>query len=281
MRTKPRTQEEIGEELQKAGGNPATFYSNPIISSTYSKKNAAGDDIETEYETATFEFMKKPGGMIHIYRTVPGRKAENFDDYQNATDYIYEYTRKKGYCADSHKPGMERREDSGRVEENLCYDLFSYSQLEGDKSVIDYQVPLKNKQGDRLGKIDLVMVEGRDVILLEAKKGDSKEYPLRAIAEICTYYRTLDKENFLKDMMAPNEEGESRPTQHDEPYRICCGILADTTQGDLFLRRCKTRSYVPELLELLNAERDGKGEEPIEIRLYKTADGRTIQKESW
>lgn len=65
--------------------------------------------------------------------------------------------------------------------------------------IFDYQVPLKAKMSDKAGKIDLVSYNpGTNLChIIELKHGDNKESLLRAVLEIATYYRQLNKANFL------------------------------------------------------------------------------------
>lgn len=68
--------------------------------------------------------------------------------------------------------------------------------------VSDYQVPLKERQKDRFGEIDLVAQSGASIKLLELKiNGKGKETLLRALLEVYTYYKLLDGsvEKFTKD----------------------------------------------------------------------------------
>lgn len=63
--------------------------------------------------------------------------------------------------------------------------------------VIEYQVPLKEKRSDDAGKIDLVTCTNKSVYIVELKYIGNKETLLRAILEIWTYYKQLNKINFL------------------------------------------------------------------------------------
>ena len=66
--------------------------------------------------------------------------------------------------------------------------------------VIDYQVPLKSKQSDRAGKIDLMTFDESTGILrlIELKAPKSKETLLRCVLEIYTYYKTVDMNELLR-----------------------------------------------------------------------------------
>jgi len=71
--------------------------------------------------------------------------------------------------------------------------------------VIEYQVPLKEKRLDDAGKIDLVTSTNESVYIVELKYIGNKETLLRAILEIWTYYKQLNKVNFLKSFKLPKQ----------------------------------------------------------------------------
>jgi hypothetical protein len=58
--------------------------------------------------------------------------------------------------------------------------------------IFDYQIPLKERQKDRFGEIDLAARSGASIKLLELKiDGKGKETLLRALLEVYTYYKLL------------------------------------------------------------------------------------------
>ena len=65
--------------------------------------------------------------------------------------------------------------------------------------IIDYQVPLKDKLGDKAGTIDLLSKSVDTVYVLELKREKSKETLLRCILEGYTYLRTVNKEKLFND----------------------------------------------------------------------------------
>ena len=92
---------------------------------------------------------------------------------------------------------------SNRKEEAIAIGLLRES-LDNGKTydfgkVFDYQIPLKAKQSDSCGKIDVVSESGNDIFLLELKKPDSSETMLRCVLESYTYSRQLNKEKFLEE----------------------------------------------------------------------------------
>lgn len=90
------------------------------------------------------------------------------------------------------------RNDSNRHE-----DKFAIGVLNKDLSflgrIINYQVPLKKRQSDKVGKIDLIAYRENpnDALIVELKFKDNKETLLRAALEISTYYHILFHENFI------------------------------------------------------------------------------------
>jgi Holliday junction resolvase-like predicted endonuclease len=99
------------------------------------------------------------------------------------------------YNVDTHDG--KHNGDTNRAEE-----IFAM-QLKGKKLkklglVIDYQVSLKEKRSDDAGKIDLITSASEYVYIVELKYIGNKETLLRAILEIWTYYKQLNKVNFLK-----------------------------------------------------------------------------------
>lgn len=103
------------------------------------------------------------------------------------------------YKIGSHN-GTTPRETSNRKEERIALALAQKKVLNPLGEVIDYQVPLKSKQSDRAGKIDLMTFDESTGILrlIELKAPKSKETLLRCVLEIYTYYKTVDMNELLR-----------------------------------------------------------------------------------
>lgn len=88
---------------------------------------------------------------------------------------------------------------TNRKEEILAKDLFG-KEFEGIGTIIDYQIPLKGKQTDKVGKIDLISykIDPEAAYIIELKHGLNKETLLRTVLEITTYYYLLSHDNFLR-----------------------------------------------------------------------------------
>ncbi len=108
--------------------------------------------------------------------------------------------RKSPYRTEGHN-GTAQNPDSNQGEAHLAYDLYRQKQVPGLGAVLDYQVPLKDKQADKAGKIDLVADDGAALYLLELKREDSRETLLRCVLEILTYWHTVDREALVEDFL--------------------------------------------------------------------------------
>ena len=89
---------------------------------------------------------------------------------------------------------------SNRREEIFAKKLFKLH----DKrlgTILNYQIPLKNTQKDKAGKIDLISFNERTkkVHLIELKYDGNKETLLRTVLEVFTYSTIVDSNKLLKD----------------------------------------------------------------------------------
>lgn len=96
-------------------------------------------------------------------------------------------------------------EQSNRIEERIAFALFHQKKFPLLGEIKDYQVPLKNKQGHKAGKIDLVSydAEQNQLNIIELKKPKSEETLLRCVLEICTYWHVVDREKLCRDFGVP------------------------------------------------------------------------------
>ena len=120
-------------------------------------------------------------------------------------------TREKSYKVKTHD-GIIKNEESKREEEKIAMKLFDSSKNRGKVfdiigKIIDYQTPLKNVRGDKVGKIDLLAYNENEnpktLRILELKRPDSKETMLRCVLEAYTYLKVVDKDKLLKDFGLP------------------------------------------------------------------------------
>lgn len=106
------------------------------------------------------------------------------------------------YNVDTHDG--QHNGDTNRAEEIFAMRLKG-KKLEKLGFVVEYQVPLKKKRSDDAGKIDLVTSANESVYIVELKYIGNKETLLRAILEIWTYYKQLNKVNFLNSFKLPKQ----------------------------------------------------------------------------
>lgn len=123
---------------------------------------------------------------------------------RNRISSIAEVIREKGYCIKSHDGRVttgRSKDQSNRTEEWFALELFNQSKngkiFNKLGKVIDYQIPLKNKRTDLVGKIDLISTTEDDVFLIELKTEKNNETLLRCVLEIATYYQILSKPKFI------------------------------------------------------------------------------------
>ena len=109
-------------------------------------------------------------------------------------------------------PRNERdlNDETNRAEEWLVINIFQQqNKLKSSKEyfgeILNYQVPLKNSQKDKCGKIDFISKRGNELLLVEIKAEESKESILKALLEIQTYSQIVDIEKLKKDFVLENE----------------------------------------------------------------------------
>lgn len=150
--------------------------------------------------------------------------------------------RDNSYKMDTHNG--EYDEKSMRVEDITAIKMFNQCKeesLDHIGKIIDYQTPLSNKQGDGLGKIDLLADDGKQLIILELKRFDSEETMLRCVMEGYTYLKTVDKQKLLADFGCPENYGLSA-----SPF-----VFKDGAQ---YREMQKDRPNLKRLMELLESK---------------------------
>ena len=157
---------------------------------------------------------------------------------------IQQITRESSYKTASHN-GEIKNENSNRGEEILAKQLFNQSRELGSfdvvGSIIDYQTPLKYKQSDEAGKIDLLAYDGLNVRVLELKRPDSTETMLRCVLEGYTYLKTVDATKLLSDFELP-----PHTVVKASPLVALGGAQYDEMQED--------RLYLKQLMKILDVE---------------------------
>lgn len=110
-------------------------------------------------------------------------------------------TRASSYFKGSHSIVEFDTIKSNRGEEIFAKRITGLN-LEGLGLVLDYQIPLKSKKGDKgLGKIDLVSYNqiNNTMYLIEFKYDGNQETLLRATLECYTYYHRINLEKLKLD----------------------------------------------------------------------------------
>jgi len=169
-KTKQETIDALNNFL--SGNQLQELYSQPFI-------NWGGKTIDTkEYytEVLAYELFK----YLDEFNSMPG------------------ITRTSSYKVDSHFP--IKIDTTNRKEENFAKRITGI-EIDDLGEILDYQVPLKSKQDDKAGKIDLVSLnKERDTFhVIELKVEDNKETLLRAALETYTYFKTVDRTRLLQD----------------------------------------------------------------------------------
>jgi ribonuclease J len=131
------------------------------------------------------------------------------DENYNALKSIDQITREETYKTPSHeKLARDVVLGSSNRSEELTAKWLYHKEILGLGKVLDFQVPLKNVQADKAGKIDLLTHNSDTNIahLLELKVPDSPETLLRCVLEIYTYWCIADRQKLLDDFKISGEE---------------------------------------------------------------------------
>lgn len=173
------TRKNIIEQCEIAIGNPTLFYTQKFVN--YRGKTS---DTKEYYTEVVAEFL-----------------------YNNRSKFVIPtILRKNCYKIDAHN-GVIADTNSPRAEEIMAKVMFNGKKFLDDGRILDYQIPLKNTQKNKAGKIDLLALQDstKSVFVLELKKTDSKESLLRCVLESYTYLCQVNKERLLKDYSVHND----------------------------------------------------------------------------
>lgn len=142
-----------------------------------------------------------PDAQIPYTEIVAGFLCENLDAFLSGMQPI---TRAASYWTPGHDgrydPNSNREEEVTAMQMfRACRDGACYA---GIGRIIDYQTPLKSRQADKAGKIDLLAFDGKTLRLLELKKQSTGETMLRCALEGFTYLKTVDRSKLAADFSA-------------------------------------------------------------------------------
>ena len=143
--------------------------------------------------------------------------------------------------------------NSPRVEEITAMKMFNHCREGGryDKigRILDYQVPLKNKRSDQVGKIDLLAYDSHVLRILELKKpGAEAETMLRCVLEGYTYLRTVDTAKLIDDF---NRGVPDLHLPEDTPVKASPFVFENSRPYRDYFSECPKLKQLMELLDSL------------------------------
>lgn len=213
-------------------------------------------------ETIRIKTGKAPEGAAYpaqeIYKHITTTYAEANLGELNARFSLFEQipcqSSRKSYVIPCHQhkrilpaPGEERR----RKEEWTCISMCQSAPEGGYPfgTLVGYQIPLKtpgSSKNSGLGKIDLLALNGTTAMLLELKRSDSGEHPLRAFLEAYTYWKQLGGENagdFLRKSDAQGATALDKAVVLYRGSRIADKLMGASDEMKQFLRRLQVTCY--------------------------------------
>lgn len=137
-------------------------------------------------------------GSVELWEQL--NKDETFDAFVKGIDRTERIAaRGRGFDYDPHK-GIKSKgwnNYNEMTERELCAssEAFFGNSFRGIGTVYDYEVPLDEKKDSARGKIDLLSATDSTVYVLEVKKCESNELPLRAFFEVFTFWKSLRDED--------------------------------------------------------------------------------------
>ena len=174
-KTKKVKQEDNYIEVKRFAAN---FYKAPIVNYKGYVKGAIQEDKNRYSEVISSTLLSK--NLLQSWKELAPVRPNHFDTAHTP----------------SEKVEMEKLQGTNRKEEILAKLLFYQREVAGLGYIFDYQTPLKEKQDDSYGKIDLLGYNTVDkcysVIELKYRPSGSEETLLRCVLEAYTYYKLLD-----------------------------------------------------------------------------------------
>lgn len=181
------------------------------------------------------DFMTNRGFAMDTKEYFPEIAAEwvikNLEKFQQ----IESKSRESSYFSQSHDGHSDRPEADS--EKQLAIKMFNQEGgIPGAGVIVDYQTPLKNKQIDKFGEIDLLAYDADKKILriLELKIPDSKEPMLKCVLEAYTYLKLVDRVKLIRDLnLARKGKRERFPIiPEDTPIVACPFVFRYTSTGE-------------------------------------------------
>ena len=211
--------------------------------------NYAGKPIDSEEpytEVIADELINNYNLVSQIGKNTPIRK-KSFNANHNGVANVKARIKRFGYLEYNEKL--------------LAIALFNSKQDDCPSKIFDYEVPIKEKQTDKYGKIDLVSTDtiNQSVKLIELKimaKNGKDETLLRALLEVYTYYKLI-RNSFDKFL----EDYEDYGLSSDKYKRFQPAILTDEQSlSGITLSNIKEHPRIQALISKMNNEIGSKVE---------------------
>ena len=176
--------------------NPNSFYREALLN--YKGKTVDSDTLLTE--VIADELIKNYDQVSKIGRNTPIRKTKSFNREHVGVATVKARIQRFGYL--------------GYNEKLLAIALYNSKQSYCLGDIFDYEVPIKEVQTDKHGRVDLVSTDAlnHSVKLIELKikppNDNNDETLLRALLEIYTYYKLISDSygKFLEDYKLSTKE---------------------------------------------------------------------------
>lgn len=215
---KQYTEKEIHQKCDEALKNPASFYAKGFVNYRGCCPDAGIPYTEVVAEYLCRHLQEYINGIPMIRRTLSYRTYTH--------DGVYSLT-------------------SNREEEITAMKMFNFCKSGGcyEKigEILDYQTPLKDRQRDKAGKIDLLAYDGKILRMLELKKPHTGETILRCVLEGYTYLRTADTAKLTSDFNIPT----------DTPVKASPFVFENSLP---YKEYRSDRPHLKKLMELLDSE---------------------------
>jgi Holliday junction resolvase-like predicted endonuclease len=124
---------------------------------------------------------------------------------------------------------------TNRKEEILAKLLYRQGDVGGLGKILDYQTPLKNKNSDSYGKIDLLSYNEKDnlisIVELKYRPSVSDETLLRCILEAYTYYKLLELDQVKQKLNDENQQANLVDSQAELVILFDEGVFSKSDGG--------------------------------------------------
>ena len=178
---------ELNQEIQDAAKNIESFYKSSIV-------NHGGITVNWRWCTEYVANMIFDMDILGKFDKIQKITRENSYNRQKMHD-----------CKSRNNVPAKKGGKLSEVQIAMHIRLNDY--IDGIGKILDYQVPLKNTQDDKAGKIDLLAYDKQNKLLriLELKTNDSNESLLRAVVEGETYKRIVNQQKLKQDFGIPDD----------------------------------------------------------------------------